>query len=241
MLKETPPPRAADGSEHVGSGSAPPVAVCGVCRILHKGDLLFVEGDDHRGIFIIHSGRVKLSTSLADGKLITIYIAEAGAIVGLNAVIGDCEHEVTAEALEPTSAEFIRANDVNAFLLSDPAFAVRVAGEMARRYRSAHSVLCTLAKSDPVQIKLAGLIAGWLAETGGTYIENAFTHQQIAEMLGTTRETITRAFGRLREAGILTLKGHLIEVHDIARLHAITTRCDMPHRLDGEASRNIYM
>ena len=241
MFKETSTPTVTSEPEPP-LGTEPFIAgLGGVFRNLRRGEVLFVEGGTDRGVFLIRSGRVKLSTSLPDGKLVTVHVAGAGSIIGLNAVIARCEHEVTAEAIEATSADFIRSDEVRRLFEHDAAFAVRVAKEMARRYRSAHALLCSLAKSDPVQIKLAGLIAGWLGETGGTYIENAFTHQQIAEMLGSTRETITRAFGRLRESGILTLKGHLIEVHDIARLHAITMRCDMPHRLEGEVSRNIYM
>jgi CRP/FNR family cyclic AMP-dependent transcriptional regulator len=205
----------------------------GVLRELQKGELLFVEGDADRGIFLIRTGRVKLSTSLPDGRLVIVYIAEAGSILGLSAVFGRCEHEVTAEAIEPTRAEFITGDTVRSLLRSDAAFAFRAADEMARRYRSAHSLACTLAKSDPILVKLARLVTDWLSERGNgkSQIDNVFTHQQIAEMLGTTRETVTRSFKHLRECGILTLKGHLLVVHDMHKLRLLADDCDVSHRL----------
>jgi CRP/FNR family transcriptional regulator len=216
--------------EAVGSSVA---EIRGTPCNLRKGDFLFVEGDDEKGVFIIKKGRVKLTTSMPDGKLVIVYVAGAGSILGLNAVIGQCEHEVTAEVIEPTFAEFIRGQQARSLLRRDAGFAFRAADEMARRYRSAHSLICTLAKSDPIFVKLARLVSDWLfgSGVGQPQLENVFTHQQIAEMLGTTRETVTRAFKHLRECGILTLKGHYLEVHDLPRLRSLAGACDVSHRL----------
>jgi CRP-like cAMP-binding protein len=109
MFKETSE-SPIDRNWHVSAEAAAPTAaeIRGAPCNLRRGDFLFVEGDDEKGVFIIKKGRVKLTTSMPDGKLVIVYVAGAGSILGLNAVIGRCEHEVTAEVIEPTCAEFIR-------------------------------------------------------------------------------------------------------------------------------------
>jgi CRP-like cAMP-binding protein len=209
----------------------PTEARTGTQCAFRKGDVVFAEGDTARGVFIVKTGRVKLSTCLSDGRIVVLFIAGAGSILGINGVICTTEYEVTAEAIEQTFTEFIRADRAIARLKIDTSFAFRVADEMARRYRSAHALVCTLAKSDPILVKLARLLTEWLAETGSQELDNLLTHQQIAEMLATTRETVTRAFMHMRECGILTLKGHSLAVHDIGRLQALAGDCDIPHRL----------
>ena len=66
-----------------------------------KGSILFVEGQESRGVFILCNGRVKLSAGTADGKSLIMRIAESGEIIGLPGTISGRPYEVTAEALEP--------------------------------------------------------------------------------------------------------------------------------------------
>src|SRR5204863_2677217 len=81
-----------------------------------KGALLFVEGQLPRGIFIICSGRAKLTTTSKEGKSIIIRIAEAGEVLGLSAAVSGKPYDVTAELLEPTQANFISRPDALDFL-----------------------------------------------------------------------------------------------------------------------------
>lgn len=223
MLKDLPSLRSNDGPPPANGTGIAVWNSRGISYSYKKGDLLFVEGDDERGAFVVTNGCVKLSTTLSDGRPVIVYIAGSGSILGLNAVIGRCEHEVTAEAIAATNVSFMRSEQVRALLHRDPEFARRAADEMAKRYRAAHSIVCMLARSEPILVKLARLVSDWLsdAETERTQIENTFTHQQIAEMLGTTRETVTRAFRHLRECEILTLKRNSLEVHDVRRLRLL--------------------
>src|SRR5215475_15336543 len=72
-----------------------------------KDAILFVEGQDPRGVFILCNGRVKLSTTSADGKSIIVRIAEPGEIVGLAGTLSGTIYELTAETLEPRQPNFI--------------------------------------------------------------------------------------------------------------------------------------
>src|SRR3954466_15929951 len=85
-----------------------------------KGSLLFVEGEDPRGVFILCSGRAKLTTSSTEGKTLIVKIAEAGEVLGASAGILGTPYEVSAEMLEPSQVNFIRREDFMAFLNSHP-------------------------------------------------------------------------------------------------------------------------
>ncbi len=73
--------------------------------------MLFVEGQSPRGVFILCSGKVKLSTSSADGKTLILRISEIGEVLGLAAVVSGKAYQATAEVLEPTQANFISRNE----------------------------------------------------------------------------------------------------------------------------------
>src|SRR5579863_457697 len=72
-----------------------------------KGAILFVEGQEPRGVFVVCNGRVKLTASSSDGKSIILRIAGTGEVVGLPGTISGKPYGVTAEALEPTQATFM--------------------------------------------------------------------------------------------------------------------------------------
>ena len=98
-------------------------------RAYHKGALLFVEGQSPRGIFVLCSGRVRLSTSTTGGKRLVVKIAEAGDILGLNATVSGKPHQVSAESVEVCQVYFVRREDFVRFLKSYPDFCLKVAEE----------------------------------------------------------------------------------------------------------------
>src|SRR2546429_9034321 len=71
-----------------------------------KGALLCLEGQAPRGVFVLCTGRAKLSTTSAEGKTIILRIAEPGEVLGLTAIVGDTPYEATVETLEPSQANF---------------------------------------------------------------------------------------------------------------------------------------
>ncbi len=95
-----------------------------------KGATLFVEGQSPRGVFILCSGRVKLSTSSADGRTLILRIAEPGEVLGLPATVTEKPYELTADVIEPTQANFISREDFLRFLGEHGEAAVRVAQQL---------------------------------------------------------------------------------------------------------------
>src|SRR5579862_8640946 len=92
-----------------------------------KGAVLFVEGQEARGVFTVCEGRVKLFGSSANGKTMIFRIAEAGEIIGLPSTLAAKPYELTAEALEPTQASFISRENFLEYLRAHGDAALRVA------------------------------------------------------------------------------------------------------------------
>src|SRR5204862_125684 len=95
-----------------------------------KGATLFVEGQVARGVFILCSGRVKLSTTSADGKTLIVRIADPGDDLGLPATVPEKPYELTAEVIEPTHANFIPRQQFLSLLREHGEVGLRVAQRM---------------------------------------------------------------------------------------------------------------
>jgi CRP-like cAMP-binding protein len=102
-----------------------------------RGALLFVEGQPGRGVYILCSGRVKLSTTSSDARVIITRIARAGEILGLCSALSGGAYEVTAETLEPSQVNFVRAADFLRLLATNAEASLRTAEQLGRNYSAA--------------------------------------------------------------------------------------------------------
>ena len=96
-----------------------------------KAAMLFIEGQQPRGVFVLCAGKAKLFTSSSLGKTIITEVSEAGDVLGLNATISDRPYEVTAEMVEPGQANFIERGAFLQFLREHGEVAVRVAEQLS--------------------------------------------------------------------------------------------------------------
>src|SRR5215471_4703744 len=160
--------------------------------------MLFIEGQQPRRVFVLCTGKAKLSTSSSDGKTIITQVCEAGDVLGLNATISNHPYEVTAELIEPGQANFITRDALLQFFREYGEVALRVAEQLSRNYYAAYEEIRTLGRASSPAEKFARLLLSWYP--GETRIQNAghiqvpFTHEEIAAMIGTTRETVSRLF-----------------------------------------------
>lgn len=189
-----------------------------VTRSYEKGATIFVEGQPSNGVFMLCRGRVKLSTCSRDGRVMIVGVAAPGDVIGLSAVMSGREYEVTAEAIELGQLSFISRDDFVRFLQTHPEACLSAARQLGRKYYEAHQKLCAFGMSEPVLVKLAKLILGWSEHispaNSPVRLTNSFTHEEIAEMIGTSRETVTRTLREMRERGLVTLKGSDLVIHD---------------------------
>jgi CRP/FNR family transcriptional regulator len=183
-----------------------------------KGATLFVEGQAARGVFILCTGHVKLSTSSADGKTLILRISEPGDLLGLPATISGRVYEVTAEVIEPTQANFIGRNDFLSFLREHGEAALRVAQELSETYQSAFAEMRTIGLSHSAGEKLARFVLEWSAnhpsQDGAIKFTMTLTHEEIAQMIGASRETVTRLFADFKKKNFLQIKGSTVTIKD---------------------------
>lgn len=192
------------------------------------GSLLFVEGQPANGVFMICQGRVKLYTCSREGKVVILRIAEAGEVLGLSGVVTNEDHEVSAEAVAPCQVNFIPKGDFLRLMHLHTDLAMNVVKHLCEQYQHAYRQIRSLGLSVSVADKLARLILEW-CETRGSQPEPVrlkvpFTHGEIAEMIGTSRETVTRLLKDFKVQKLITIKGADLLVNDRKALESVIGR-----------------
>jgi CRP/FNR family transcriptional regulator len=190
-----------------------------------KGATLFVEGQSPRGVFILCSGRVKLSTSSADGRSLILRIADAGEVLGLPATVTGKPYELTADVIEPTQANFIFRQDFLAFLRDHGEAALRVAQQLGETYHSAIAEMRSIGLSHSAGEKLArfllDLTTGHDEGKSEIKLTLTLTHEEIAQMIGASRETVTRLFSDFKKKHFLQVKGSILIIKNRVGLESL--------------------
>ena len=191
-----------------------------------KGAVLFVEGQTPRGIFVLCKGRVKLSICSTDGKTLILKIAEPGEVLGLSATVSGKPYELTAETVDPCQVNFVKREDFVRFLKEHSEACLRVAEQLSDKYNSACREIRALGLSHSAGEKLAKLLLEWSAKNGEATkselrLKLALTHEEIAQMIGTSRETVTRLFADLKRRQIVQSKGSTLLIRNKAALRAM--------------------
>jgi CRP/FNR family transcriptional regulator len=183
-----------------------------------KQAVLFMEGQSPRGVFVLCVGKVKLSASSRGGKTIITKISDAGDVLGLNAVISGRPYEVTAEMMEPGQANFISRDSLLQFLKENGEAAANIAEQLSRNYYAAHEGIRTLGLSASPSEKFARLLLSWWSSTpqadGSTHLKLTLTHEEIAELIGTTRETVSRLFADFQKKELLQTRGATLVIRN---------------------------
>ena len=190
-----------------------------------KGATLFVEGQEPRGVFILCAGRVKLSTSSVDGKTLIVRISDPGEVLGLPATVTGTRYELTADVIEPAVVNFIWRIDFLKFLRDNGEVAFRVAQQLGETYHTAIAEMRSIGLSRSAGEKLARFLLDWCAdhgkENGEIRATLTLTHEEIAQMIGTSRETVTRLFAEFKKKEMLEMKGSTIVVRNKVRLQSL--------------------
>lgn len=189
-----------------------------------RGAMLFIEGQQPRGVFVLCTGKVKLSTTSREGKTIITKISEPGDVLGLNAVVSGRPYEVTAEMMEPGQANFVPRDSLLQLMKDFPEAALRLAQQLSRNYFIAYEEVRTLGLSVSPSEKFAKLLLSWstVPQTDGTsQLKLTLTHEEIGELIGTTRETVSRLFSDFKKKQLVQLKGATLVIRSRPALEKI--------------------
>jgi CRP/FNR family transcriptional regulator len=189
-----------------------------------KGALLFMERQDARGVFVLCEGEVKLSISSSEGKTLIMRVAKAGEILGLMAALSGSPYEVTAETIHPCQIAFVRREDFLRFIAKHPEASQGVVKQISSQYQGACEQLRTVGLAASAQEKLARLLLTWSAgmqqTKEGTQIKVPLTHEEIAEFIGTTRETVTRTLSDFKVRHLVAIHGSTLMIPNRAALES---------------------
>lgn len=194
--------------------------------ILPAGAILYVEGQSPRGMFIICSGKVNLSTASREGKILLLKTAMPGETVGLSASVSGTGYETTAETATPCQLNFVERKHLLELMQSHSEVGVHAAQCLSRDFRSAHRDIHDLVLTRSSKGKLARLILAQFAtqeEQRETHIHPVMTHEEMAQRIGASRETVTRLLSALRKKRLIRLDGASLTIRDRPGLETLAT------------------
>ncbi len=191
----------------------------GRSRIYSRGAVVFHEGHSARGVYLLSSGRAKVSISSADGKKVIIRIARGGDVLGLYAGLTGRPFEATAEMVEGGRIDFISRQDLLGLLGSQHSFGLDLVEMFSRQFSDFVDHTRMLALSETALEKLARLILRWGRDFGertsdGVRVRVALTQEEIAQIIGASRETVTRLFSVLKRDQIIRVKRDALWICD---------------------------
>jgi CRP/FNR family cyclic AMP-dependent transcriptional regulator len=191
------------------------------------GALLFVEGQMPRGAYVLCSGKVKLSTTSRDGKIVILRVAEAGEVLGLSASISGTCYELTAETGGPCHVNFIEREGLQRMMERNGEMATHCAQALSREFQSMYRDIHELVLARSSAGKLARLILSWSLgrerETGASEVRvrASMTHEEMAQMIGASRETVTRLLSELKKKELIRLEGSTLIIRNRTALEAL--------------------
>lgn len=189
------------------------------------GAVLFIEGEAPKSVFVLSKGRVKLTLASANGKVMILRIVKPGEILGLHAAISNVGYQATAETVEHCEVNTMRSGDFLRFLREHSRAALLAAQQLSARYQETCHQLRAIGLSGCAREKVARFLLEW-SEHGekrpeGIRARLTLTHEEIGQLIGASRETISRILGRFRERHLIAIRGSMLFLQDKAALESL--------------------
>ena len=178
-----------------------------------KGKMLLHEGEQSDTLFIINSGKVKVSKYTVDGKEQILYILTSGDFFGeLHLFNQDEVNNFSVSAIEDTKICLLTKDDVDFIMEENSEIALKLLKAVTKRLAHTENLAQNLATKDP-EVRIAHMLLEFSQKFGikkneGILIELPITREEVASYVGVTRETISRKFSKFENLGLITLSGN---------------------------------
>jgi CRP/FNR family transcriptional regulator, cyclic AMP receptor protein len=187
--------------------------------------VLFVEGQIPRGVYMLCKGRVKMTMNSQDGRTLIVRICGPGEILGLHGALSGEPYEVTAEALQPCQVNFVRREDFLKLLREHREASAAALVQVSKGYREVCQEVRYLGLSRSASEKVAQFLLESSANAQETNQGKRFslglTHEEISQIVGISRETVTRTMTDFKNKMLIATKGSIIVIRDESRLRAL--------------------
>lgn len=194
-----------------------------------SGAVLFVEGQEPPGVYVLCSGKVKLSTTSREGKILILRIAQAGEVLGFSAGISGQPFEITAETTEPCQVNFIERAALLERIQKSGELGMRSSLALSQEFQSAYRDMHDLILAPSSAGKLARLLLSWAPpkevskQSAEIRVYPALTHEEMAQMIGSSRETVTRLMGDLKKKELIRAEGSTLVIQNRMALEALAS------------------
>src|SRR5438270_6747970 len=173
---------------------------------------LFTQGEEARCLYLICSGYLKLTAGHDKEREMIVRVACPGSMLGLYAVLSHGVYEVSAESLTAAQLRPVERDRFLSFLRAHKEAQMRAVQCICQEYRFALQDACRIALAETVAARLGRLLLelghqiGEHIDTGGFRFPLLLTHEEMASMACTTRETVTRTLGQFRKENWITIE-----------------------------------
>jgi len=182
-----------------------------------RGKVLFAEGEPARGVYILRTGSATVSISSRDGRIVTPRVARAGDVLGLNSVLASSSYEATVKTLEPCRTDFIPRAELVELIEKSHAGARAILKILSHELTELTERTRSLLLPQTASARLARLLLEWSKKSDR--IDRVFTHEEIAQMICSSRETVTRTLASLGRRKIIEITSDSILIRDNATLN----------------------
>jgi CRP/FNR family cyclic AMP-dependent transcriptional regulator len=187
-----------------------------------QGQILYAPKERSEALFMLKKGRVRLYRVGPDGREFTLTVVGAGTVFGEMSLTAQRLENAYAEAMEPAVVCKMKRYDLERLVMDKPQVGLKVMSVLSERLSVAEDRMENIALKD-VPARLASFILQLVESEGvmtpeGPKIPTRYTHRQLATMIGSKRETVTKAFTLLQQAGAVELKRRRIHVKDVEAL-----------------------
>lgn len=188
----------------------------------YKNEVIFFENDNDQKLYILVAGRVKLSMLSPDGKEKVLTILQEGDIFGEMSLFDQDPHPLTAEVVEDARLVILPFKELEAIIMKNPKVAIKIIEALAKKSRLLTSQIRELVFQD-AEGRLASLLTRFVEEFGvevksGKMIDLILTHQEIANLLGSSRVTVTKLLNQFIDEGVIKIYKRKIVVLDEKKL-----------------------
>ena len=192
-----------------------------------SGTTLFLEGQKADGVYLIFKGQMKLNVTRSDGKSIILRIAQPGDLIGLECMVAGKTFGMTAETLDPCEVRFIPREMLRRLMHNHQEVCIAVAEQLSNDYRSACSQIRSLGLSRTASERIVLFLLDWGSRgkqtDHGLRVNIPLKHEEIAQIVGVSRETVTRTFTDLKQKQLIATKGPAVLIRNKSALEALTT------------------
>src|SRR5215217_8562831 len=195
-----------------------------------RGQILYTPQETSEVLLMLKKGRVRIYRVSPDGREFTLTVVGAGTVFGEMPLTAQRLENAYAEAMEPVVVCKMRRPDFERLVMDKPQVGLKVMSVLSERLSLAEDLMEDIALKE-VPARLASFILRLINSEGvvtreGYKVPTRYTHRQLATMIGSKRETVTKAFTLLQQAGIIELRRRHIHVRDIEALKKIAARHD---------------